>query len=84
VRRLQQHDRALRAPQIRRLLAEGKTVKIFCVGRKGATSCARLRFADRRTMTDRRPPRLSFGDAQKIAARVMPRCTRRASSTSAR
>ncbi|WP_425067891.1 F0F1 ATP synthase subunit gamma [Reyranella sp.] len=58
--------------QIRALLAEGKTVKIFCVGRKGREQLRRD-FGSMivETMTDLGRPRLSFADAQKIAARVM-------------
>ena len=58
--------------QIRALLAEGKTVKIFCVGRKGRDQLRRD-FSSMivETMTDLGRPRLSFADAQKVAARVM-------------
>ena len=58
--------------QIRALLAEGKTVKIFCVGRKGREQLRRD-FGSMivETMTDVGRPRLSFADAQKVAARVM-------------
>ena len=58
--------------QIRTLVAEGKTVKIFCVGRKGRDQLRRD-FSSMivETMTDLGRPRLSFGDAQKVAARVM-------------
>ncbi|HQS18472.1 MAG: F0F1 ATP synthase subunit gamma [Rhodospirillales bacterium 24-66-33] len=58
--------------QIRALLAEGKTVKIFCVGRKGREQLRRD-FGSMivETMTDLGRPRLSFADAQKVAARVM-------------
>ncbi len=58
--------------QIRALLAEGKTVKIFCVGRKGRDQLRRD-FGSMivETVTDLGRPRLSFGDAQKVAARVM-------------
>jgi F-type H+-transporting ATPase subunit gamma len=58
--------------QIRALLAEGKTVKIFCVGRKGRDQLRRDYSAlIVETITDLGRPRLSFGDAQKVAARVM-------------
>jgi F-type H+-transporting ATPase subunit gamma len=58
--------------QIRALLNEGKTVKIFCVGRKGRDQLRRD-FGSMivETITDLGRPRLSFGDAQKVAARVM-------------
>lgn len=58
--------------QIRALLSEGKTVKIFCVGRKGRDQLRRD-FGSMivETITDLGRPRLSFGDAQKVAARVM-------------
>jgi F-type H+-transporting ATPase subunit gamma len=57
---------------IRALLAEGKTVKIFAVGRKGRDQLRRD-FGPMivETMTDLGRPRLSFGDAQKVAGRVM-------------
>ena len=58
--------------QIRALLNEGKTVKIFCVGRKGRDQLRRdFGSLIVETMTDLGRARLSFGDAQKIAARVM-------------
>ena len=57
---------------IRTLEAAGKTVKIFCVGRKGRDQLrrdyARLIVE---SVTDLGRPRLSFGDAQKVTARVM-------------
>lgn len=58
--------------QVRALLNEGKTVKIFCVGRKGRDQLRRD-FGSMivETMTDLGRPRLSFADAEKIAARVM-------------
>ena len=58
--------------QIRALLNEGKTVKIFCVGRKGRDQLRRD-FGPLivETITDLGRPRLSFGDAQKVAGRVM-------------
>ena len=57
---------------IRTLIADGKTVKIFCVGRKGRDQLRRD-FGSMivETMTDLGRPRLSFGDAQQIATRVM-------------
>ncbi len=57
---------------IRTLVSEGKTVKIFCVGRKGRDQLRRD-FGSMivETMTDIGRPRLSFGDAQQIAKRVM-------------
>jgi F-type H+-transporting ATPase subunit gamma len=57
---------------IRTLLAEGKTVKILCVGRKGRDQLRRD-FAGNivETITDLGRPRLSYGDAQKVAGRVM-------------
>jgi F-type H+-transporting ATPase subunit gamma len=58
--------------QIRALLNEGKTVKIFCVGRKGRDQLRRdFSSLIVETMTDLGRPRLSFADAQKVAARVM-------------
>jgi F-type H+-transporting ATPase subunit gamma len=58
--------------KIRTLMSEGKTVKIFCVGRKGRDQLRRD-FGSMivETMTDLGRPRLSFGDAQQIATRVM-------------
>jgi F-type H+-transporting ATPase subunit gamma len=57
---------------IRALLAEGKTVKIFCVGRKGREQLRRDFAANIvETITDLGRPRLSFADAQKVTARVM-------------
>jgi F-type H+-transporting ATPase subunit gamma len=56
---------------IRSLLNEGKTVKIFCVGRKGRDQLRRDYGAlIVETITDLGRPRLGFGDAQKVAARV--------------
>jgi F-type H+-transporting ATPase subunit gamma len=58
--------------QIRALLNEGKTVKIFCVGRKGRDQLRRdFGSLIVETITDLGRPRLSFGDARKVAARVM-------------
>ena len=58
--------------QIRALETEGKTVKIFCVGRKGRDQLrrdyARLIVE---TMTDLGRPRLSFADSEKVTARVL-------------
>ena len=56
---------------IRTLLNDGKTVKIFCVGRKGREQLRR----DYNSMiveiiTDLGRPRLNFGDARKVTARV--------------
>lgn len=58
--------------KIRTLVAEGKTVKIFCVGRKGRDQLRRD-FSSMivETMTDLGRPRLGFGDAQRVAGRVM-------------
>jgi F-type H+-transporting ATPase subunit gamma len=57
---------------IRALLAEGKTVKVLAVGRKGRDQLRRD-FAGHivETITDLGRPRLGFGDAQKVAKRVM-------------
>ncbi|MBM3645903.1 MAG: F0F1 ATP synthase subunit gamma [Alphaproteobacteria bacterium] len=57
---------------VRALLAEGKTVKILCVGRKGRDQLRRD-FASLivDTISDLGRPRLSFGDAQKVSARVL-------------
>jgi F-type H+-transporting ATPase subunit gamma len=57
---------------IRALLADGKTVKIFCVGRKGREQLRRD-FGNHivETVTDLGRPRLSFADAHKVTARVM-------------
>jgi F-type H+-transporting ATPase subunit gamma len=57
---------------VRELVNEGKTVKILCVGRKGRDQLRRdlgPMIVD--TITDLGRPRLSFADAQKVAARVM-------------
>ncbi len=56
---------------IRSLTAEGKTVKILCVGRKARDQLRRdfgPMIID--TITDLGRPRLSYADAQKVAARV--------------
>ena len=57
---------------IRSLMAEGKTVKVLAVGRKGRDQLRRD-FAGNivETITDLGRPRVSFGDAQKVAKRVM-------------
>jgi len=57
---------------IRALMAEGKTVKVLAVGRKGRDQLRRD-FAGNvvETITDLGRPRLGFGDAQKVAKRVM-------------
>ena len=57
---------------IRSLLAEGKTVKVLAVGRKGRDQLRRD-FAGNivETITDLGRPRIGFGDAQKVAKRVM-------------
>ena len=57
---------------IRALLAEGKTVKIMCVGRKGREQLRRD-FGSHivETITDLGRPRLSFADAHKVTGRVM-------------
>jgi len=58
--------------QIRALEAAGKTVKIFCVGRKGRDQLrrdyARLIVE---TITDLGRPRVTFGDAQTVTSRLM-------------
>jgi len=56
---------------IRSLLAEGKTVKILCVGRK-ARDQLRRDFAPLiiDTITELGRPRLSFADARKVTARI--------------
>jgi len=58
--------------QIRALEAEGKTVKIFTVGRKGRDQLRRdySRLLVE-SISDLGRPRLTFGDAQKVMARVM-------------
>ncbi|MBS0523295.1 MAG: F0F1 ATP synthase subunit gamma [Proteobacteria bacterium] len=57
---------------IRQMLAEGKAVKVLCIGRKARDQLRRdfgSLIID--TITDLGRPRLSFGDAQKVSARVM-------------
>jgi F-type H+-transporting ATPase subunit gamma len=57
---------------IRTLLNDGKTVKIFCVGRKGREQLRRdYNSMIVETITDLGRPRLTFGDARKVTARVM-------------
>jgi F-type H+-transporting ATPase subunit gamma len=57
---------------IRSLEAEGKTVKVFCVGRKGRDQLRRdYGRLIVETITDLGRPRLSFGDAQKVTTRLM-------------
>jgi F-type H+-transporting ATPase subunit gamma len=57
---------------IRSLMAEGKTVKVLAVGRKGRDQLRRD-FAGNivETITDLGRPRIGFVDAQKVAKRVM-------------
>jgi F-type H+-transporting ATPase subunit gamma len=57
---------------IRAMLADGKTVKILCVGRK-ARDQLRRDFAPLiiDTITELGRPRLGFADARKVSARVM-------------
>ena len=57
---------------IRAMLAHGKTVKVLCIGRKARDQLRRdfgSLIID--TITDLGRPRLSFGDAQKVSAKVM-------------
>jgi F-type H+-transporting ATPase subunit gamma len=57
---------------VRQMLADGKTVKILCVGRKARDQLRRdfgALIID--TITELGRPRLSFADAQKVSARVM-------------
>jgi F-type H+-transporting ATPase subunit gamma len=57
---------------IRALLADGKTVKILCVGRKGRDQLRRdFGALVVETITDLGRPRLGFGDARKVSARLM-------------
>ena len=57
---------------IRALMNEGKTVKVLCVGRKGRDQLRRDYAGNIvETITDLGRPRLGYGDAQKVAARVM-------------
>jgi F-type H+-transporting ATPase subunit gamma len=57
---------------IRGMLADGKTVKILCVGRKSRDQLRRD-FAPLiiDTITDLGRPRVSFADARKVSARIM-------------
>jgi F-type H+-transporting ATPase subunit gamma len=58
--------------RIRALEAEGKTVKIFCVGRKGRDQLRRdYSRLIVETITDLGRPRVTFGDAQSVASRLM-------------
>jgi F-type H+-transporting ATPase subunit gamma len=57
---------------IRGLQADGKTVKILCVGRKGREQLRRdfgALIID--TISDLGRPRLGFGDASKVATRIL-------------
>ena len=57
---------------IRSMLADGKTVKVLCIGRKARDQLRRdfgSLIID--TITDLGRPRLGYGDAQKVAARVL-------------
>ncbi|HEY4169204.1 MAG TPA: F0F1 ATP synthase subunit gamma [Reyranella sp.] len=57
---------------IRSMLADGKTVKVLCIGRKARDQLRRdfgALIID--TITDLGRPRLGFADAQKVSARVM-------------
>jgi len=57
---------------IRQMLAEGKAVKVLCIGRKARDQLRRdfgALIID--TITDLGRPRLGFGDAQKVSAKVM-------------
>jgi F-type H+-transporting ATPase subunit gamma len=57
---------------IRQMLAEGKTVKVLCIGRKARDQLRRdfgALIID--TITDLGRPRLSFADAQKVSGKVM-------------
>ncbi|MCW5738461.1 MAG: F0F1 ATP synthase subunit gamma [Enhydrobacter sp.] len=57
---------------IRALRADGKTVKIFCVGRKGRDQLRRdFGSLIVETITDLGRPRLRFADAQQVATRLM-------------
>jgi F-type H+-transporting ATPase subunit gamma len=57
---------------IRQMLADGKTIKILCVGRKARDQLRRdfgALIID--TITELGRPRLGFADAQKVSAKVM-------------
>ena len=57
---------------IRALIAEGKTVKVLCVGRKGRDQLRRdYGSLIVETISDLGRPRVSFADAQKVTVRVM-------------
>jgi F-type H+-transporting ATPase subunit gamma len=57
---------------IRQLLAEGKTVKIFCAGRKGRDQLRRdYGKLILETMEDIGRRRLSFADARRVADRIL-------------
>src|SRR5262245_28081702 len=57
---------------IRALLTEGKTVKVLAVGRKGRDQLRRdYGGLIVENITDLGRPRLGYGDAQKVAARVL-------------
>jgi F-type H+-transporting ATPase subunit gamma len=58
--------------QIRALQAAGKTVKIFCVGRKGRDQLRRD-YANLivESVTDLGRPRVTFADAQSVMSRIM-------------
>src|SRR5215510_6974806 len=57
---------------IRALLGEGKTVKILCVGRKGRDQLRRdYGNLIIETISDLGKPRLVYGDASKVATRVV-------------
>ena len=57
---------------IRQLLADGKTVKIFCVGRKGRDQLRRdYGKLIVETMEEIGRRRLSFADAQRVAGRIL-------------
>jgi F-type H+-transporting ATPase subunit gamma len=57
---------------IRALTAEGKTVKVLTIGRKGRDQLRRdFSRSIVETITDLGRPRLGYGDAQKVTARVM-------------
>ena len=58
--------------QIRALQAAGKTVKIFCVGRKGRDQLRRdYSSLIVESITDLGRPRVTFGDAQSVTARLI-------------
>ena len=58
--------------QIRALEAEGKTVKVFCVGRKGRDMLRRdFGRLIVETITELGRPRVTFGNAQTVSSRLM-------------